>query len=51
MWGVTVLPCPVGRYHGMITREQTGRLLDSKDGNYLVRSGLSHAGSYSLSFV
>jgi hypothetical protein len=35
----------------MITREQTGRLLGSKDGNYLVRSGLSHAGSYSLSFV
>jgi hypothetical protein len=38
-------------FHGCISREETSRLLATTDGNYLVRSGLSHAGSYSLSFV
>jgi hypothetical protein len=38
-------------FHGSISREETSRLLGTTEGNYLVRSGLSHAGSYSLSFV
>ena len=39
------------RYHGSITRDDTARLLGEKDGNYLVRKGLSQSGTFSLSFV
>ncbi len=41
----------VCRYHGSITREETAQLLGERDGNYLVRKGLSQSGTYSLSFV
>lgn len=41
----------IPRYHGSITRDETARLLGDRDGNYLVRKGLSQSGTFSLSFV
>lgn len=50
--GVAVsLPTLSCRFHGCISRDETSKLLGNTEGNYLVRSGLSQAGSYSLSFV
>ena len=49
--GIVVINLSVYRYHGSITRDDTARLLGEKDGNYLVRKGLSQSGTYSLSFV